>query len=412
MVVPPWWGGGPGWLGSEHVQSSTAAPRMLAAARQAGISPVPRLSGARGTYRPVRALRSARQTFSRVAGMSMCLSPVRAYSASTTALITAGGAADRARLAGALHAERVRRCTGTLWNVAVERRHVVGARHRVVHERAGEELAGLRVVDPRARAAPGRRPAPSRRGSGPRAAAGSSCGRSRRRSCSARSSSRRCPDRPRPRRCGSRSGRCTSRRLARVRRLEPFAFFATSKSDTPRSVPAIQYLPSRYSTSAAAASSRLAAVSLPFPTASSAAVDRRDAADREEAAAAGQPVRDDVGVALHHLDRLGVDAELVGQHLLEARDVPLAVVLHARDQRHLAVAADLQRDRVAVAAAAALDVHRRARCRAACRASPRPRAAPRSRPSRPSACASFIAPGEVAAVVLALDRRLVREGRR
>ena len=51
----------------------------------------------------------------------------------------------------------------------------------------------------------------------------------------------------------------------------PFAFLATSNSETPRSVPAIQYLPSRYSTSAAAASSSPAAVSFPFPTASSAA---------------------------------------------------------------------------------------------------------------------------------------------
>ena len=68
------------------------------------------------------------------------------FSASTTALTIAGRRADRAGLAAALHAERVVRAQR---HVRSRRRRtaVVGARHRVVLVRAGQQLAGLLVVD-------------------------------------------------------------------------------------------------------------------------------------------------------------------------------------------------------------------------------------------------------------------------
>ena len=55
--------------------------------------------------------------------------------------------ADRAGLARTLHPERVAGA-GNVEETAVERRHVVGARQRVVHERAGKQLPRLRVVEP------------------------------------------------------------------------------------------------------------------------------------------------------------------------------------------------------------------------------------------------------------------------
>ena len=62
---------------------------------------------------------------------------------------------------------------GTGWSYSSIARLVVGARHGVVHEAAGEELARCRVVHARARRAPGRCPARCRRAAGPRAACGS-----------------------------------------------------------------------------------------------------------------------------------------------------------------------------------------------------------------------------------------------
>ena len=50
-----------------------------------------------------------------------------------------------AGLAAALHAERIGGAARAV-EVQMERRQVVGARHRIVHERAGQHLAGLRVV--------------------------------------------------------------------------------------------------------------------------------------------------------------------------------------------------------------------------------------------------------------------------
>ena len=56
-----------------------------------------------------------------------------------------GGGGERAALARALDAERIER-RGRDHVVDLERGHVVGARQRVVHQRAGEELTGG-VVD-------------------------------------------------------------------------------------------------------------------------------------------------------------------------------------------------------------------------------------------------------------------------
>src|SRR5947208_655909 len=58
-----------------------------------------------------------------------------------------GGRGDRAGFAAALDAERVRRAFRHR-HVDLERRHVVRARHAIVHERAGHELAILVVGRP------------------------------------------------------------------------------------------------------------------------------------------------------------------------------------------------------------------------------------------------------------------------
>ncbi len=61
------------------------------------------------------------------------------------AFITAAGARNRARFAAALDAERIRRTFGH-GRTDLERRQVVGARHGVVHVRAGQQLS-LVVID-------------------------------------------------------------------------------------------------------------------------------------------------------------------------------------------------------------------------------------------------------------------------
>ena len=53
---------------------------------------------------------------------------------------------DRAGFAATLRAERIVRARRDLGR-HLERRQIVGARQRVVHEAAGQQLAGLRVVD-------------------------------------------------------------------------------------------------------------------------------------------------------------------------------------------------------------------------------------------------------------------------
>ena len=74
-----------------------------------------------------------------VAGMSMWVTPSGA-SASMTAFIDRRQRADGAGLAGALDAERIglgRHLVGRRSRT----RQIVGARHAVIHERAGQELA-------------------------------------------------------------------------------------------------------------------------------------------------------------------------------------------------------------------------------------------------------------------------------
>ena len=101
------------------------------------------------------------QTFAAVSGMSRWVMPHGA-SASITALATAGVepivAASPMPLAP----------SGLMWRrrrrvVRLEHREVLGVRHGVVVERAGEQLAVV-VVDAPPPRAPGRCPAPARRG--------------------------------------------------------------------------------------------------------------------------------------------------------------------------------------------------------------------------------------------------------
>ena len=114
---------------------------------------------------------SARQTFSGVIGISRCCTP-RSASASSTACTTAGTAPMVPSSPHALDAEQVGLAGHALVEGAFHRRQLVGARHAVVHQRAGQQLAALGVVDHAARRAPGRCPAPCRRGSAPRRSCG------------------------------------------------------------------------------------------------------------------------------------------------------------------------------------------------------------------------------------------------
>ena len=74
--------------------------------------------------------------------------------------------ADRAGLAAALDAQRVVGA-GRDRVAELDVGDVVGARHRVVHVRAGQQLARLGVVDGSLPSSPGRGPAPGRRAPGP-----------------------------------------------------------------------------------------------------------------------------------------------------------------------------------------------------------------------------------------------------
>ena len=91
------------------------------------------------------ASRIARQMRSLVAGMSSSRTP-SGSSACMMAIITAGIAPTRARLAGALGTQRI--ACGR-HRIADDRdvAHVVGARHAVIHETRSQQLAGSRFVD-------------------------------------------------------------------------------------------------------------------------------------------------------------------------------------------------------------------------------------------------------------------------
>ena len=111
-----------------------------------------------------RASRIARQMRSGVAGISMWLTPNSA-SASTIALITTPSAGVvPPSPAGRMPSGCV--VDGTSLIFGREERKVVGARHRVIHERARQQLPVSRTRRSTAPAAPARRPARCRRGSG------------------------------------------------------------------------------------------------------------------------------------------------------------------------------------------------------------------------------------------------------
>ena len=54
--------------------------------------------------------------------------------------------ADGAKLAAAFHAEEIRLARHALVEGRAHRRQIGSSRHRIVHERAGEELAALCVI--------------------------------------------------------------------------------------------------------------------------------------------------------------------------------------------------------------------------------------------------------------------------
>jgi hypothetical protein len=80
-----------------------------------------------------------------VAGMS---SDAASGSASATAFITAASeAGGRSRLVDTFDAEHIAAARHRVERAA-ERRQIIGAGHRIIHERAGEELSARIVVDP------------------------------------------------------------------------------------------------------------------------------------------------------------------------------------------------------------------------------------------------------------------------
>ena len=109
---------------------------------------------------------SARQTFSGVAGMAISGRRARRV----TAFIIAGGAPIAPASPQPLTPSGL--CVhGVAVMRDLEARQVVGARHAVVHERAGDQLAGSRRRR-RSRTAPGRYPGRCRRAPGPRRSSG------------------------------------------------------------------------------------------------------------------------------------------------------------------------------------------------------------------------------------------------
>ena len=125
-----------GRVGGLPARKDRPPPRGRAAKKATRLLPV----GQAAAWRAC----ASRHTFSGVAGMSTWRTPCP-LSASTSALITAAGAPTEPASPQpftpiALFLQ------GTSSGREVEGRHVVGARHGVVHERAGQQLAAL-VVD-------------------------------------------------------------------------------------------------------------------------------------------------------------------------------------------------------------------------------------------------------------------------
>ena len=92
-----------------------------------------------------RASCSARQTFSAVAGISIGGAPAAA-SASLIAFITAGIAPIVPASPTPLTPSGLR-SVGVAFSLQFEAAEIVGPRHRVILERAGQQLPALRVVD-------------------------------------------------------------------------------------------------------------------------------------------------------------------------------------------------------------------------------------------------------------------------
>ena len=85
------------------------------------------------------------QTRSGVAGISTCRTP-NSDSASTTALMHGAERRRRAAFAAGADAVAVARSPAPRLSSLVEGRQIVGARHGVIHERAGQHLPALAVV--------------------------------------------------------------------------------------------------------------------------------------------------------------------------------------------------------------------------------------------------------------------------
>ena len=115
---------------------------------------------------------------------------------------------------------------GTMCSCVADHRHVDRARHGVVHERAGEQLAAVGVVDDVLAHRLAEAHAPARRGTVPRRSCGRGCCRSRRPRCSSRSPSGRCR--------GSISTSATWQPLGNVCGVSVVALVSRSSAISPR----------------------------------------------------------------------------------------------------------------------------------------------------------------------------------
>ena len=191
-----------------------------------------------------------------------------------------------------------------------------------------------------------------------------------------------------------------------------------------RSVPATENVPCSNSMSCSLASSRCAAIFLPFAMTLSARLRQRRAADDQRARAVGAHAElHFVGVAEHDFDVLERHAELFADDLREGRLVTLAVIVRADQHGHLAGRMDAHGCAFVEPAAraepagnargrkaAGFDIGAEPDAAQLAAAAPTPPCARRSLPSPRRSSAFFEAALRIAAVVLHHHRRLIGIG--
>ena len=253
-------------------------------------------------------------------------------------------------------------------NAAAQRRELVGARNAVVHERAGQELAALGVVDAPARRAPGPTPCAMPPWIWPSTMAWLMMRPMSSSSRGARARPRRYRGRSRPRRPARHSATkaSTASAVADTRTMPcRLPRGQVGKADR-ASVPAMLKRPSWNSMSAAAASSASAASSFPRTMHLAARGHHRRAADERRARAHAADAVRAVGIALHDADFFDRDLQHLGDQLHVAGLEALPHRLRAGEHGHRAVGVDLDVHRLGRQRAGPLQVDVDSRGRAAC----------------------------------------------